>query len=156
MPAAPSQGALLDEGLHGAPSPLTPPRTGRPPGRGSSQCPQPPHRAPSWTRSPRCSIPHPLHGALRGPIARPSRALPSLAHLGLLCSPTGSPKGLIHSWMSLSCPRARELLGLRPLPTQLRALLTPCEPRSPSKNNCLRGGLSPLTLGRVRVPRLGA
>lgn len=57
--------------------------------------------------------------------------------------PTCSPKGLIPSWTSLSCPRARELLGLRSLPTQLGALLTPCEPRGPSKNNHLRGCLGP-------------
>lgn len=50
VPAAPSQGTLLDKGLHGAPLSPPPPCTGHPPGRGSSQCPRPPHRAPSWTR----------------------------------------------------------------------------------------------------------
>lgn len=149
QPPAPAVGILHNQqmsnsGMDAPSSPRQPPA-------------QPTPRPPSWTRvSTVLHPPHPLHGALRGPTARPSRALPSLAHLGLLCLPTCSPKGLIPSWMSRSCPRARELLGLRPLPTQLRALLTPCESRGPSKNNCLRGGLDPLSLSQVRVPRLGA
>ena len=165
QPPAPAVGILHNQqmsnsGMDAPSSPRQPPAqpTPRPPSwTRVSMVLQPPARAPSRTRvSTVLHPPHPRHGALRGPTASPSRALPSLAHLGLLCLPTCSPKGLIPSWTSPSCPRARELLGLRPLPTQLRALLTPCESHGPSKSNCLRGGLGPLSLGQVWVPRLGA